>query len=74
MCLVVSLCTHESHVGAGEAPWQSCLCGSLRVWCLRGDCFSFWQRVILTLVKLISRKVLLKFCVLFKPMMETGQP
>lgn len=23
VCLVVSLCcTHESHVGAGEAPWQ----------------------------------------------------
>lgn len=37
-----------------------------------GD-FCFWQGVILMLVQLISRKILLKFCVLFKPMMETGQ-
>lgn len=29
--------------------------------------------VALMLGQLISRKTLLKFCVLFKPMMETGQ-
>lgn len=74
----MSLCTRESHVGAGAAPRQrlpfgSCPRGSIRLWCLRGD-FCFWQRVILTLVQLILRKILLKFYVLFKPMMETGRP